>query len=343
VQVSAKRWIRLAVKVATGAVVGLVLAGVVYERVGERQDRERYPQIGRSVDIGGRKLNIYCSGEGGPSVVFEAPGHTAGYTWINIQPEIAKFTRGCWYDRAGYGWSDPGGSPRTFKAVSNDLHALLHAASVPPPYVLVGGAGNGSFHVRVYNALYPNEVAGAVLVDASDPDVFAHELKYMKGALSSLPPWARRTGCAVVLPAMVGVGLLRLLGNPGAGRPNGLAALSQDQQRELTFLSTNPSIARTEGEACSEEESVEEVRASGNFGSRPLVVLEGAEPVRAPSPEYEKATEAFNDYWFHHLLPRLAALSTRSHLVLAEDAAAPEAVVEAVRDVVTEVRREQQK
>ncbi|MGD0228356.1 MAG: alpha/beta hydrolase [Terriglobia bacterium] len=339
----AKPWVRFTVRVAAAAVVGLVVAGMVYEKIGERQDRVRYPQIGRSVDVGGRSLNIYCSGKGDPAVVFEAPGPTAGYTWIDIQTEIAKFTRACWYDRAGYGWSDPGPSPRTFDAIAKDLHVLLQAAAVPAPYVLVGGAGNGSFHVRVYNGLYPSEVAGVVLVDASDPDVFAHELKYMKGALSSLPPWARRAGCAVVFPAMVRVGLLRLLGNPGVGRPVGLAELHQGQQQELYFLSTNPSISLTEGEACREEESVAEVRAAGDFGTRPLVVLEGAEPEHAPSPEYEKATEAFNDYWFHQLLPRLAALSTRGRLVLAADATAPETVVAAVRNVVTKVRAEQQK
>jgi len=69
----------------------------------------------------------------------------------------------------------------------------------------------------------------------------------------------------------------------------------------------------------------------------------GAAPVRATSPEYEKATEAFNDYWFHQLLPRLAALSTRGRLVLANDANAPDTVIEAVREVVAEVRAEPQK
>lgn len=342
-QAGAKRWIKFAVKVTTAAVVGLVVAGMIYEKIGERQDRERYPQIGRSVDIGGRTLNIYCSGQGDPTVVFEAPGHAAGYAWISVQPEVAKFTQACWYDRAGYGWSDPGPSPRTFVAIAKDLHALLHAAAVPPPYVLVGGFGTGSFHVRVYNGLYPNEVAGAVIEGAADPEVEGHELKYMKGALSSFPPWARRFGCAVVAPAMLHVGLQRLLGNPGAGRPYTFIGLHQDQRQELYFLSTNPSIARTEGEACSHEENNEEVREAGNFGSRPLVILEDAEPSRAPSPQYEKAIEAFNDYWFHQLLPRLAALSTRGHLVLDKNAAAPETVIKAVRDVVTEVRAEQQK
>ncbi len=237
------RRVKFTLRIIAIATLALMVAGMVYEKVGEWHDRRRYPQIGRSVDIGGRTLNLYCSGKGGPTVVFEPPGHTAGYTWMSIQPQIAKFTLACWYDRAGYGWSDPGPSPRTFYAIARDLHALLHAAAILPPYVLVAGAGNGTFHVRVYHGLSPSEVAGAVLVDASDPDVFAHELKYMKGALSSLPPWARRIGCAVVFPAMVRVGLLRLLRNPGVGSPNGLEALDQDQQQELTFLSTNPSIA----------------------------------------------------------------------------------------------------
>ena len=96
-------------------VVGLLLAGILYEQIGEHRDRKRYPQIGRSVNIGGRTLNLYCSGEGSPSVIFEGAGHTAGYAWANMQREVAKFTRACWYDRAGYGWSDPGPSPRTFK------------------------------------------------------------------------------------------------------------------------------------------------------------------------------------------------------------------------------------
>jgi pimeloyl-ACP methyl ester carboxylesterase len=328
-----KRRIKLLVLISVSLISGLIAAGLVYEQLGEQNDRRRYPQFGRSIDIGGRTLNIYCSGEGAPTVVFDSGGHTAGYSWIRIQPEAAKFTRACWYDRAGYGWSDPGPSPRTFKAIANDLHALLRAADVAPPYVLVGATA-GSFHVRVYNGLYPDEVAGAVLIHASDPDVFAHEPDYMKGALASLPPIVQRIGCAVVQPAMLRLGLLRLMGNPGAGRPFGIAALSPDQQQELHFLSNNPGTAQTEGEGCTLDESMAEVRAAGNFGSRPLVVLAGAKPFRAPAPQYAKATEALNDYWFHQLQPRLAALSTRGRLVVAGGAEQPGPVVEAIRGVV---------
>lgn len=317
------------------AVLVLCFSGALFERIGRYRDRKRYPQIGRSVDIGGRTLNIYCSGEGSPAVVFEAGGHSSGYTWINIQPEVAKLTQACWYDRAGLGWSDPGPSPRTFVAIAKELHALLHAAAVPSPYLLVAGGGLGDDLVRVFNGLYPTEVAGAVLVGATDPDEEAHEPKYMKGALSSFLPLARRAACKVVFPAMVHLGLMRLLGYPGSNRAIVFGSVDEAKRRELDFLSIGRSA---DGSACYHDENNDEVRAAGNFGSRPFMILESSEPHRAPSPEYEKEIEAFNDYRFHQLLPRLAELSTHGRLVLAENPTAPETIIAAVRDVVTEVR-----
>lgn len=333
-----KRQLMRALKVTCLGVLLMMLSGIVYERVGEHRDRKRYPQIGRSVDIGGRTLNIYCSGEASPAVVFEAGGHSSGYTWINVQPEIAKLTEACWYDRAGSGWSDPGPSPRTFVAIAKELHALLHAAAVPPPYLLVGGGGLGDDLVRVYNGLYPTDVAGAVLIGATDPDEEAHELKYMKGALSSFSPLARRAACKVVFPAMVHLGLMRLLGNPGSNRANVFGSVDEATRRELDFLSTGR--VQRDGSACYHHENNDEVRAVGNFGSRPFMILESAQPDRAPSPEYEKEIEAYNAYRFHQLLPRLAALSTHGRIVLVENPMAPESIIAAVRDVLTEVRAE---
>ena len=326
-------------KVLFVLVIALTIAGVIYEQIGRRQDRRRYPQIGQSVDIGGRTLNIYCSGEGSPTVILDSGGHTAGYSWIEIQPEIAKFTRACWYDRASYGWSDPGPAPRTFKAVAGDLHALFNAANIAPPYVLVGATA-AAFHVRVYSSLYPDEVAGAVLITASDPDALAHEPEYMKGALASLPPFVKKMSCDVPGPAMLNVGLLRLMGNPGSGRPFGIEDLNGDQQRELSFLSNNPMTVRG-GEGCELEESMAEVRAAGNLGDRPLVVLTTSKPFRGPGGQYAQETAALNDYWFHQLQPRLAALSTRGELVVAEDGERPASIVRAVDRVVSEVRAEQ--
>jgi pimeloyl-ACP methyl ester carboxylesterase len=315
----------------------ILVVGIVYEKIGERRDRSRYPQIGRSVDIGRRTLNLFCSGEGTPTVIFESAGHTAGFSWIAIQPEVAKFTQACWYDRAGYGWSDPGPSPRTFVEIANDLHAMLRAAAIPPPYVFVAATA-GAFHVRVYNGLYPSETAGAVLIHATDPDVFAHEPEYMKGSLGALPPSVQRFGCNVLRPFLLYVGLQRLMGNPGAGRPFGIANLTRQQQEELRFLSNNPSTAQTEGEGCVLDESMAEVRRAGDFGDHPLIVLAGETPFQSPSPQYAKATEALNDYWNHDLQPRLAALSKRGRLVLENGAEKPERIIASVSGVVTDVR-----
>jgi hypothetical protein len=326
-----------AVLIIAGLAVVLIGAGVGYEEAGRHRDRNRYPQTGHSVDIGGRTLNIYCSGEGSPSVIFEGAGHTAGYAWIDMQAEVAKFTQACWYDRAGYGWSDPGPSPRTFRSIATDLHSLLHTAGLPGPYVLIGATA-GAFHVRVFNGMYPSEVAGAVLIHADDPDVFAHEPEYMKGGAASLPPVIQGLGCHILRPIMLRVGLIRLMGSPGAGSPFGLADLTPAQRQELVFLSNNPATSQTEGEGCVLNESMAEVRASGSFGNRPLYVLSSSRPFRAPSPRYTKEVDALNDYWFHELQPRLAALSTRGHLVIAADAEKPMAVIEAVRSVVTEIR-----
>jgi len=130
-----KPWRKLALLAAL-----VMIAGLAYERLEERRDRQRYAQIGQSIDIGGRTLNIYCSGQGGPTVVFETGGHAAGYGWESVQREVAKFSEACWYDRAGYGWSEPGPIPVTSKVRAKDLHRLLAGADVPSPYVLVGVA-----------------------------------------------------------------------------------------------------------------------------------------------------------------------------------------------------------
>ena len=83
-----------------------------------------------------------------------------------------------------------------------------------------------------------------------------------------------------------------------------------------------------------------EVRAAGDFGNRPLFVLADSTPFPTPGPRYAKAAEAMNNYWFHELQPRLAALSTRGHLVVEEHSERTAAVIHAVRQVVIEARAE---
>jgi pimeloyl-ACP methyl ester carboxylesterase len=120
------------------------------------------------VDVGGRGLYRADVGSGGPTVVLEAGLTDSAATWSGTVPAIAAFTRVVSYDRPNTtaGASDPAPMPRTAADVVADLHALLSAAAVPSPYVLVGHSVGGLF-VRLYAGRYPGEVAGLVLVDAS--------------------------------------------------------------------------------------------------------------------------------------------------------------------------------
>ena len=82
---------------------------------------------------GGRRLNLYCSGQGSPAVVLDAGFGDDSLTWRKLQPLIATHRRVCAYDRAGERFSDPGPLPRDVEAATKDLHALVVAAGVPTP------------------------------------------------------------------------------------------------------------------------------------------------------------------------------------------------------------------
>ena len=120
-------------------------------------------------DVEGRRLFLSCSGERhGGAVILEAGRGRTSTDWAKVQPEVAKFTQVCSYDRAGTGRSEPKlvGPPPPEDAgqMVEDLHRLLEAAAVKPPYVLVGHSLGGLL-VRIYQTRYPHEVQSLVLLD----------------------------------------------------------------------------------------------------------------------------------------------------------------------------------
>lgn len=144
--------------------------------------------LDKLIDLGGYKLHISGLGKsvkGSPTVVMEAGLNSSSETWSNIQPEIAKFTRVCIYDRAGMGKSDPPPQqPRTGSQIAKELHALLTKAGVTGPIVLVGHSFGGII-VRMYASLYPEGVVGMVLVDS------VHEEETAKW-IAMMPPETRK-------------------------------------------------------------------------------------------------------------------------------------------------------
>ena len=319
----------------------LMVVGAIAEHVGRRNDRSRFPQIGRSVDIGGRSLNIHCLGEGSPVVIFDTFSHLAGYNWIGVQAEVAKFTRACWYDRAGYGWSDSGPLYPTAGHVVSDLHTLLAYAILPPPYVLVG-QGDVTLHVRVYHRQFPNDIAAAVFISGND--VFDRPA----------PPMSRRSGIERIfgsgvsttlisstcsaLPAIARLGLTRL----GKPRRTWSYGLTIGRQAEADFLSDNPTAYRHSATSlCVQEASRRQAREAENLADMPLRVMVSGARVNLPTnagSEDVKLAEAQRDYELRIHQPRLAALSTRGRVVIEDKDITAGNIVRNINDVVSEVR-----
>jgi hypothetical protein len=319
---------RKAWQIGTALLLLSALFGAIAEQIGRSRDRGRYPQMGTSHDIGGRSLNLFCSGQGSPTVIFGTFAHQAGYGWASVQPDVAKFTRACWYDRAGYGWSDPGPMYRTAADVVEDLRALLQAAHEQPPYVIVGN-GDVTLQTRIFHNRY-KDLRGAVFVggnDLEDRPVLSQEGQpiFQRVFGSTALPAARWTVCKVT-PAYARVGLLRLFG--GTPRRTNHFDLSVEQQVQHAFLSDNPTAGRyTQTAQCMQEESRTQARLAGNLGNLPLIVLASG-PARPDDPDAIHELQVF--------LPRLAAISSRGQVKVVSGRVRREQIVEAIKQVLAD-------
>jgi pimeloyl-ACP methyl ester carboxylesterase len=148
----------------------VAISGQQVVSVGSSPADVLYAKPGKLVAVNGFRLNLYCMGSGSPTVVFDSGWEDWAPAWSKVQPEVAKWTRACSYDRAGAGFSDPGPMPRTSVHIAEELRIALHRAGIAGPYILVGHAFGGD-NVRTFADLYMREVAGLVLVDADPGDV----------------------------------------------------------------------------------------------------------------------------------------------------------------------------
>ncbi len=178
-------------------------------------------------------------------------------TWKRVQPEIAQRTRVCSYDRAGYGYSDPGPMPRTSDRIASELHAALQSAGEKPPYLLVGHSFGG-FNVRVFNAKYSDQVAGLILVDSTQEDQY----RLLPRAWSDLGAATRRRAQrqAFWAPLYIDLGIARL------------QLRMQGQQVPPVLLQSKYLKART-SEFENIEVSAEQARTADHINDTPLVVL----------------------------------------------------------------------
>ena len=303
---------------------GAAVASAGYQRLGEAEDRRRFPPPGRLVNVGGRRLHLWPVGGSGPTVVALPALGGSGLDWMGIRRAAGAELPVLLYDRAGLGWSDPGPWPRTAGRMADELHALLQAARVPGPFVLAGNSLGGLI-ARVYAARFRDTVAGLVLVDSSHEDQQERLLPYdgvrrdwrrLRRGIHYLLTWRGWRRAAVEL-----------------GRTPLRRELQKEVPPDLLDAALAQALRSAHRRAAAQEmlgfrAGAREVRAeAGHLGSLPLTVITGGPEGR----------EAWYPGWLQ-MQQDLARLSDNSvhlmathagHFVHQDD---PELVVRALRE-----------
>ena len=290
----------------------------------------------------GRMLHFVCMGRGSPTVILTAGLGGDAIDWRMVQPQIAKTTRVCAWDRPGFGLSDGSPDKQTVVTTTADLETALARGSIKPPYIMVGHS-LGSFESLLYTDRNRSKVVGMVLVDPSWPEE----------SLSAPPPDERsQAGQAHLRKCAAGLrsGTIK----PGGADPDNCfafpptypsawrAALSAKLSNPLQFESIASFVAS------SDEDRPLAFNPSRNYGDMPLIVLTAiGQHIANPSDEGQQpialiASSA--DTVPDHPHDALAALSIRGvntripgagHYIQQDK---PQAVIDAVDQAVAEAR-----
>lgn len=312
-----------------------------------RPDRVPGPVPGQLIDVGGHRLHLHCRGASGPAVIFDAALGASSLSWTYVAPEVAAFARACTFDRAGFAWSDAGPLPRTTGRIVEELRALLDAAGVAPPYVLVGHSFGG-FTARLFVHRHPQDVAGLVLLDPAYPEDWVEPSPALGALVRRGTRLCRYGHLAARLRVTDFVAWLARAGAPGAARVAALVASRGALQRvdeeimapaaklppEIRAIAqrfwTQPKFFEALGSQIESIcESAAAIPVDQEFGDLPLVVVSGGKNSDAG----QLARQA-----------RLAARSRRGRHVVAERSGhwipldRPDVVIQAVGAVVAAAR-----
>ena len=319
-----KNWLK---RIGLGLLIFLIIPlpiGFVWQVIAQNAEKEKIIPLGQLVDVNGHMMHVHCTGEGSPTVILEGGVPEWSIHWQKVQPEISKFTRVCSYDRAGYGWSEPGPSPRTAEAVVTELHTLLQNSGETGPFIYVAHSFWGPAAL-LYQINYPDEIVGMILIETWSPDLYTP----MPEVVAQSLPLAR------TLKTIAPLGQVRLVGELG------ILPLADMLQAKLLPEELQPAYKAAYYDDGMWNAMYEEYSAMEQSGARmetlasladlPLVVVQAG--IRAaddfPPDDVWDATQEY-----------LAGLSTNGQLVFVEDSGhfvqleKPDLIVDLIRDMV---------
>src|SRR5579884_1487145 len=321
----------------------IAIAGFVWQQIGVRRDRRRWPAPGVLVDVDGLPLHLYVAGKGTPAVIFESGIAATTLNWTAVQARVAEFAQTVSYDRAGLSFSGPARTPRTPSHIVEELRSVLRRAGIRPPYVLVGHSFGGLV-MRWFAAHYPPEVAAVILVDPLRPEDWTPVSDQQKQMLargvmllgrgSALAQFGIVRFClsAVltgrrVLPRLIG----KAASGSGARVMDRIAGEIGKMPAEIwpviaAHWSNRASFAGLRAHLRDLPESIREIASAPPIRGIPVTfITAGREPpvseavVRAVSPDAKHVVASASGHWIHLDEPELVVHAIREAVNAAQE------------------------
>ena len=152
----------------------LLVAGIVWEAIMERNEKSNYPPIGEYVDLGSYQAHYYSKGEGETVFVFiTGSGTPCAYTdFYGLQKQLSKYGQTITFDHAGSGWSKTTKEPRKIANLVEELSILIDKVAGEKKVVLVCHS-LGSLEAIGYAQKYPERMSGMIFLDSGTPQFYS--------------------------------------------------------------------------------------------------------------------------------------------------------------------------
>jgi len=255
--------------------------------------------------VNGRRIHLFCTGQGSPTIVLEAGLGDDSMIWGKVQPVLSRETRVCSYDRAGFGWSDSRQGIRDSNAISSELHGLLKESGITGPIILMGHSIAG-IHMREYEARYPEGVKGIVFLDGSTPlqdDRFPTSLRDEEKKYYEKMPWYK---------FLTIIGVARVRGQCSQVDPG-----FEEYAAWIKADSCNPrQFTAIQAELAGIQRSGEETARLGPFGDLPILIL-SQDPDKQTEELPPALSRQVSTIW-NGMQEDIKKLSTRSRRIIAK-------------------------